>query len=146
MNMPEAAHISLSLRAASVWLRHLASGLRHRRLDVIWYMWYVKCYMVCVICYMLYIICYMLYLILSIVNTISYNNMWSYIMLLYYIVSQDFISYNIFAICSMYDICYMLHAICLMQNAICCMLMVFNNKWKSLEKTNRWACHVPWSP
>ena len=28
VNMPEATYISLSLRAASVWLRHLASGLR----------------------------------------------------------------------------------------------------------------------
>ena len=27
-DMPEATYISLSLRAASVWLRHLASGLR----------------------------------------------------------------------------------------------------------------------
>ena len=28
-DMPEATYISLCLRAASVWLRHLASGLRH---------------------------------------------------------------------------------------------------------------------
>ena len=40
MNMPEAAHMSLSLRAASVWLRHLASGLRHRRLAFVYYMLY----------------------------------------------------------------------------------------------------------
>ena len=35
-DMPEATYISLSLRAASVWLRHLASGLRPSLLTWIW--------------------------------------------------------------------------------------------------------------
>ena len=36
VDMPEATYISLSLGAASVWLRHLASGLRPSLLKWIW--------------------------------------------------------------------------------------------------------------
>ena len=56
INMPEAAHMSLSLTTASVWLRHLASGLRHRRL-------YATCYILYVISYMLYVISYTIHVI-----------------------------------------------------------------------------------
>ena len=44
-------------------------------------MLYVICYMLCVICYMLSGICHMLYVISSVVDTISYKNRLSYIML-----------------------------------------------------------------